>query len=80
MGMMYRVLAFWTAIFSIMFYLGDMVTPSLLFLGITGFFLAVGFLKLSERMYVYIFGAFLTLFFIGFTYWSTFMMPLGGGH
>lgn len=81
MGKMYRVMAFWTAIFSIMFYLGHMPTTSLLFLGITGFFLAVGFLKLSERMYVYIFGAFLTLFFIGFTYWTTFMMPLGAaGH
>jgi len=81
MGKMYRVMAFWTAIFSIMFYLGDMYTTSLLFLGITVFFLAVGFLKLSERMYVYIFGAFLTVFFIGFTYWTTFMMPLGGaGH
>jgi hypothetical protein len=31
-------------------------------------------------MYMYVFGAYLTVFFAGFTYWTTFMMPLGGGH
>ena len=32
-------------------------------------------------MYIYIFGAYLTVFFIGFTYWTTFMMiPGAGGH
>lgn len=80
MGNMYKVMAFWTAIFSIMFYLGHMHTTSLLFLGITVLFLAIGFLQLSERMGVYIFAAFLTIFFIGFTYWTTFMMPLGATH
>ncbi|WLR49772.1 DUF2626 family protein [Bacillus tianshenii] len=78
---MYRVMAFWTAIFSIMFFLGEMKQTALLFVGITGFFLAVGFLKLSERTYLYIFGAFLTIFFVGFTYYSTFQMVPGmGGH
>jgi hypothetical protein len=43
--------------------------------------LLLSYLKLSERMYIYVFGAYLTIFFAGFTYWSTFMMPLGGtGH
>jgi len=36
-------------------------------------------LKLSERMYMYVFGAYLTIFFAGFTYWTNFMMPLDGG-
>jgi hypothetical protein len=42
----------------------------------------LSYLKLSERMYMYVFGAYLTVFFAGFTYWTTFMMPLGGvgGH
>ncbi|MFZ3588133.1 DUF2626 domain-containing protein [Bacillus sp. DJP31] len=81
MDRMYRVLGFWTGIFSVMFFLGDMYTTSLLFLGQTVFFVLLGYLNLSERMYIYIFGAYLTVFFIGFTYWTTFMMVPGtGGH
>jgi hypothetical protein len=76
---MFRVLGFWTAIFTIMFYLGDMKITSLIFLAQTGFFYLLGYLKLSERMYMYVFGAYLTIFFAGFTYWTNFMMPLGGG-
>jgi hypothetical protein len=74
---MYRVMGFWTAIFTVMFYLGHMHKTSLLFLAQTGFFVILGYLKLSERMYIYVFGAYLTVFFVGFTYWSTFMMTPG---
>lgn len=81
MDRMYRVMGFWTGIFSVMFFLGDMYTTSLLFLGQTVFFVLLGYLNLSERMYIYIFGAYLTIFFVGFTYWTTFMMtPGAGGH
>ncbi|WP_050180838.1 DUF2626 domain-containing protein [Domibacillus robiginosus] len=81
MDRMFRVMAFWTGIFSLMFYLGHMDKTALLFLGQTGFFLLLGYLRLSERMYIYVFGAYLTVFFAGFTYWSTFMMtPGSGGH
>jgi hypothetical protein len=81
MDRMFRVLAFWTGIFTVMFYLGDMMTTSLIFLGQTGFFLLLSYLNLSERMYIYVFGAYLTVFFAGFTYWTTFMMIPGvGGH
>jgi hypothetical protein len=81
MDRMYRVMGFWTGIFSVMFFLGDMYTTSLLFVGQTVFFVLLGYLNLSERMYIYIFGAYLTVFFIGFTYWTTFMMVPGqGGH
>ncbi|MDF2856602.1 MAG: rane protein [Neobacillus sp.] len=79
MDRMYRVLGFWTGIFTVMFYLGDMNKTALLFLVQTGFFVLLSYLKLSERMYMYVFGAYLTVFFVGFTYWTTFMMPLGGG-
>lgn len=78
MDRMYRVLGFWTAIFSIMFYLGGMDKTALLFLGQTGFFVLLGYLKLSERMYMYVFGAYLTVFFAGFSYWTIFMMTPGG--
>jgi hypothetical protein len=80
MDRMYRVLGFWTGIFSVFFFLGDMKTTSLIFLGQTGFFILLSYLKLSERMYIYIFGAYLTVFFAGFTYWTTFMMTPGASH
>lgn len=78
MDRMYRVIGFWTGIFAVMFYLGDMHTPSLLFFGQTVFFVFLSFLKLTERMYIYIFGAYLTIFFVAFTYYSTFVMVPGG--
>ncbi|WLR43924.1 DUF2626 domain-containing protein [Bacillus carboniphilus] len=81
MDRMYRVLGFWTGIIAIMFFVGDMHTVSVLFLAQTGFFVLLSYLKLSERMYIYIFGAYLTVFFVGFTYWTTFIMVPGtGGH
>ncbi|EDL63556.1 DUF2626 domain-containing protein [Rossellomorea vietnamensis] len=80
MDRMYRVLGFWTGIFAVMFFLGDMKTTSLIFLGQTGFFILLGYLKLSERMYIYIFFGYLTVFFAGFTYWTVFMMTPGAAH
>ncbi|RSK27834.1 DUF2626 domain-containing protein [Bacillus sp. HMF5848] len=81
MERMYRVLGFWTGIFAVMFFLGDMYKTSLIFFAQTGFFIIVSYLNLSERMYVYVFGAYLTISFIAITYWSTFMMIPGmGGH
>ncbi|MFD2446048.1 DUF2626 domain-containing protein [Bacillus sp. CGMCC 1.16607] len=80
MDRMFRVLGFWTGIFTVMFYLGHMETVSLIFLCQTGFFLLLSYLKLSERMYIYVFGAYLTVFFAGFTYYTTFLMVPGAGH
>jgi hypothetical protein len=80
MDRLYRILGFWTGIFAIMFYLGDMTTPSLLFFGQSVFFILMSYLKLTERTYVYIFGAYLTIFFVSFTYYSTFIMVPGAGH
>lgn len=71
---MYRVLSFWTGIFAIMFTVGGMHPTAILFFGFTGAFLALSYLNLSERMYLYIFGAFLAFFFVGFTYYATFIM------
>ena len=80
MERMFRVLGFWTGIFSVMFYVGDMQQTALLFLGQTGFFVLLSYLKLTERMYIYVFGAYLTVFFIGFTYYTTFLLVPGAGH
>ncbi|MBP3040700.1 DUF2626 family protein [Bacillaceae bacterium Marseille-Q3522] len=81
MERMYRVLGFWTGVFSVMFFLAELLPLALLFLAQTGFFVFLSYLKLTERMYIYIFGAYLTIFFIGFTYYTTFLMvPGAGGH
>lgn len=60
-------------------FLGGMKETALLFLAQTGFFVLVSYLKLSERMYMYIFGAYLTIFFAGFTYYTTFILTPGFG-
>ncbi|TLS36338.1 DUF2626 domain-containing protein [Pseudalkalibacillus caeni] len=81
MPRMYRVLAFWTGIFALMGFIGDLNVFGLLFLGQAGMFLALSYLNFTERTYLYIFGAYLTVFMIGFSYWSVFMMtPGAGGH
>ncbi|WP_147802890.1 DUF2626 domain-containing protein [Alkalicoccus halolimnae] len=79
MERMYRVLGFWTGIFAVLFLVGEMVEASILFFAQTGVFIALSYLKLSERAYVYIFGAYLTVFFVGFTYYTTFIMIPGVG-
>ncbi|MBO8156105.1 MAG: DUF2626 domain-containing protein [Bacillaceae bacterium] len=80
MDRMYRVLAFWTGIFTVMFFVGGMDKTAILFLIQTVFFISLSYLKLSERLYMYIFGAYLTIFFIGFTYYSTFLLVPQFGH
>lgn len=78
MARMYRVLGFWTAIIGIMAFLGELHNMALLFLGQTVIFVILGYLNLSERTYMHIFGAYLTLFMVGFTYWTVFVMTPGG--
>ncbi|QKY69449.1 DUF2626 domain-containing protein [Lentibacillus sp. CBA3610] len=80
MDRMFRVLAFWAGIIAVMFYVGDMLNVALLFLVQTAFFLAVSYLKLSERMYMYLFGAYCTIFMVGFTWYSEFILVPGFGH
>ncbi|WP_077621512.1 DUF2626 domain-containing protein [Sediminibacillus massiliensis] len=80
MDRMYRVLAFWTGIFTVMFFIAGLNNLTMLFLVQTVFFVAVSYLNLSERMYMYLFGAYCTVFFIGFTYYSNFILVPGFGH
>ena len=78
---MFRVCGFWTGMMAVLFMVGDMHEMAILFFGQTGAFVALSYLKLSERAYMYIFAAYLTLFFVGFTWYSTFIMQPGfGGH
>lgn len=80
MDNMFKLLGWWTAVFAVLFYAGDMLSASILFLASTAFFLLLGFLNLSERMYMYMFGAYLTTFMVGFTYYATFIHVPGAGH
>ena len=77
---MFKLCGFWTGIFAVMFYIGDMMTPSLLMLASTGFFILFGYLKLTERMYLYLFGAYLMVFMVGFSYYTNFIYTPGAGH
>src|SRR5699024_4180859 len=77
MDRMFRVLAFWTGIFTVMFYIGDMNLLAVLFLVQTVFFLTLGWLKLSERMFMYMFYAYLTICMVGFTWYSEFILVPG---
>lgn len=79
MDRMFRVLAFWTGIFAVMFFVGDMMGPALLSLIQTAFFLTLSYLRLSERMYMYLFGAYLTVFIVGYTWYSEFILVPGFG-
>lgn len=73
MPRMYRVMAFWTAVIALLAYVGHMEVMALLFFAQTVFFLALSYMNLSERGYIYAFAGYLTLFFVGFTYYTTFL-------
>lgn len=74
MPRMYRVFAFWTAVIALLALIGDMNVMALLFFAQTVIFVALSYMNLSERGYIYIFAGYLVLFFVGFTYYTTFMM------
>ena len=71
---MYRVFAFWTTVIALMAYIGHMPGMALLFAAQTAIFLALSYLNLTERVYIYIFACYLVVAFVGFTYYSTFLM------
>lgn len=74
MARMYRVFAFWTAVIGLLAYIGHMEGMALLFLAQTALFLTLSYFNLSERGYIYIFAGYLVIFFVGFTYYTTFVM------
>lgn len=71
---MYRVFAFWTLVFALLASIGHMPVMALIFFANTAIFLALSYLNLSERGYIYCFAGYLIAFFIGFTYYTTFIM------
>ncbi len=80
MDNMFKVLGWWTGIFAVLFFAGDMLPAALLFVANTVFFLLLGYLNLTERMYMFMFAAYLTVFMVGFSYYSIFIHVPGAGH
>jgi hypothetical protein len=74
MPRMYRVFAFWTGVIALLALIGHMEGMSLLFFAQTALFLSLSYLNLSERGYIYIFAGYLVVFFVGFTYYTTFIL------
>ncbi len=79
MDRMYRVLGFWTLMIALMALWGSLTKMALLFFALTGVFVALSYMQLSEKTYLKIFFGFMFCSFVGFTYYTFFMMPLGGG-
>lgn len=76
MGMdrMFRMLAFWLLVISLLFYANGNTNLGGLFLFQTLLFLALGYFRLSERTYMYIFGGYMVMAFVCMVFWSFFMM------
>lgn len=80
MDNMFKLMGWWTGIFAVLFFAGDMLPAALLFVANTVFFLILGYLNLTERMYMFMFAAYLTVFMVGFSYYSVFIHVPGAGH
>ncbi|MBA4542562.1 MULTISPECIES: DUF2626 family protein [Thermoactinomyces] len=74
MDQMFRVLGFWTLVISLMFLAGQMYIPAILFIVQTILFIAFGYMKFTEKTYMYLFGGYMFVSFCGMVWYSTFMM------
>jgi hypothetical protein len=77
MDRMYRVLGFWTIVIALMAFWAKLYPMALIFFGLTAFFVALSYMSLTERVYLNIFFGFMFLSFVGFTYYTFFVMPVG---
>jgi uncharacterized membrane protein len=74
MARMFRVLGFWTLVIALMAFAGDMTEMALLFFIQTVVFVLLGYLNFSEKTYLLMFWGYMIISFIGFTYWTVFVM------
>lgn len=72
MDRMFRVLGFWAFIIALMFLAGHMIIPCVLFLVQTVIFAALGYMRFTERTYMYLFGAYMFISFCGMAGYATF--------
>lgn len=71
---MFRVLGFWTFVIALLFLAGQMYIPAGLFLAQTIAFVVLGYLNLTEKTYMYLFGGYMFVSFLAMVGYSTFMM------
>lgn len=76
MARMFRVLGFWTMAIGLMAVAGDMIPMAFIFFFQTALFIILGYLNLSERIYILLFWGYMLLAFTGFTYWSFFKLEV----
>lgn len=76
MARMFRVLGFWTLAIGLMALAGGMVPMAFIFLFQTALFVILGYLNLSEKVYIILFWGYMLLAFTGFTYWSFFKLEV----
>jgi formate-dependent nitrite reductase membrane component NrfD len=74
MGRMFQVLGFLTGIMALMFLAGHMYIPAALFAVQTAFFFVLGSLGFTERTYMYLFGGYMFVSFVGMVWYATFGM------
>jgi len=79
MARMFRVLGFLCGIISLLAYTGgkELVPLSIAFALQTILFFVLGYMKLTEKTYMYIFGAYMFLAFIGLNFWMFFQPVIG---
>jgi hypothetical protein len=74
MDRMFRVLGFLTFVIALLFIAGHYYWQAGLFFLQTLFFVIAGYLKLTEKTYMYLFAAYMFVSFCGMVFYSTFMM------
>jgi hypothetical protein len=74
MARMFRVLGFWCLVIALMAFAGDMPEMALLFFIQAAAFVLLGYLNFSEKSYILMFWGYMVVAFLGFTYWSVFVM------
>lgn len=73
---MFRVLGFWAFAIGLLFLAGDFVWPSVIFFAQALVFYVLGAMKLTERTYMYLFGAYMFLAFCGMVYYANFISEM----
>ena len=74
MDRMFRVLGFWAFVIALMFLAGQMYIPAFLFGAQTILFTVLGYMRFTEKTYMYLFGGYMFISFIGMVGYATFMM------
>jgi hypothetical protein len=72
MDRMFRVLGFWALVIALMFLAGTMYIPALLFFVQTILFFVLGYLRLTEKTYMYLFGCYMLVSFCGLVVYASF--------